>query len=192
MLSIYKRLDMIKPKIENPRFLQGAGLGNEINFRIFDYDPKDELIVREHIKRLIRDLNTSTNFNVIEFDLYKMLIDMAKEEGIFEEIFSFEEESGKDELFSAIKDFAKPRYFVEKIKEESLEHNIIFITGVGKVFPFIRSHGVLNNLHDAIENKPLVLFYPGEYSGQELLLFNKIKDDNYYRAFPLIDRKMEG
>ena len=36
-------------------------------------------------------------------------------------------------------------------------------------------------------NVPVVLFYPGNYDGQELVLFGEIKDDNYYRAFKLVD-----
>ena len=49
------------------------------------------------------------------------------------------------------------------------------------------SHTVLNNLHQVIDNVPVVLFYPGNYDGQELVLFGEIKDDNYYRAFKLVD-----
>lgn len=184
---------MIKPKIKEPKFLRGTGLGNEINFRIFDYDPKDELIVREHVKRLVKDFNSSSDSNrIIEFDLYKMLIQMTKEDGVFDELFNYEEENGKDDFFDAIREMASPKVFIEKIKQGSINYDILFITGIGKIFPFIRSHTILNKLHEAIEGKPVVMFYPGSYSGQELILFNKIKDGNYYRAFPLIDRKLGG
>ena len=194
MLSIYKRLDLIKAKMLETKFLQGGGLGNEINFRIFDYDPKDELIVREHVKRIIKEYSLpSSSLKVIEFDLYKMLIQMTKEEDLFDELFDFELENGKDELFSALKDFAKPNYFIDRIKAESSGYNVIFITGIGKVFPFLRSHTVLNNLHEAIEEKPVIMFYPGSYhNAAELILLNKIKDDNYYRAFPLVPIKLEA
>lgn len=180
--------------MSEPKFLQGGGLGNEINFRIFDYDPKDELIVRAHVKRLIKEFSsTSSNHKIIEFDLYKMLIQMTKEEDLFDELFDFESENGRDELFSALKDFAKPKYFIDRIKEKSDDYDVIFITGVGKVFPILRSHTVLNNLHEAIEEKPVIMFYPGSYhNAQELILLNKIKDDNYYRAFPLVPRKLEA
>jgi len=106
-------------------------------------------------------------------------------------LFDFELAEGKNELFSALKDFSKPQYFIDKIKKGSEDYKIIFITGVGKVFPFLRSHTVLNNLHEAIEEKPVIMFYPGVYNAQDLSLFGKIKDDNYYRAFPLVDRKSE-
>ena len=194
MQSINKRLDLMREKMLEPQFLQGGGLGNEINFRIFDYDPKDELIVRDHIMRLIKEFSSSVSrLKVVEFDLYKMLIQMTKDENLFNELFAFERENDKEEMFSAMKDFAKPNYFIEKIKEESAAYNVIFITGVGKIFPFLRSHTILNNLHEAIEEKPVVMFYPGSYqNASELILLNKIKDDNYYRAFPLVPRKPEA
>ena len=75
---------------------------------------------------------------------------------------------------------------VHYIQEHTPEKAIIFITGIGKCYPIIRSHTVLNNLHLVIDNVPVVLFYPGSYDGQELVLFDEIKDDNYYRAFRLV------
>lgn len=38
-----------------------------------------------------------------------------------------------------------------------------------------------------IDNVPVVTFYPGKYTGQELILFNNVKDDNYYRAFKIVE-----
>ncbi|WP_406541653.1 DUF1788 domain-containing protein [Clostridium ljungdahlii] len=75
-------------------------------------------------------------------------------------------------------------YIVNRVEP----NDIVFITGVGKAWPIMRSHTVLNNLHNAIDQVPVVMFFPGEYDGLELILFNEIKDDNYYRAFQLIDK----
>jgi len=51
----------------------------------------------------------------------------------------------------------------------------------------VRSHNILNNLQEVIDKKPVIMFFPGKYDGQSLQLFNKFKDDNYYRAFRLVD-----
>ena len=88
MANIYSRLDQIIPKIKEDKFIQGRGLGNEISFYIFDYDPEDELIVRNYIKHIKKEFSLpSSNRRIIEFDLYKMMIDLAKEMGIFDVIF---------------------------------------------------------------------------------------------------------
>lgn len=188
MTNINARLDQIIPKIKEPKFLEGKGLGNEISFYIFDYDPKDELLVRDYIKVIKKefDIESSTR-KIIEFDLYKMMINLAKEMEIFEEIFKMEKSEGKDYLYKTLEEFTEPTIFLERIQQESEDYNVIFITGVGKVFPFIRSHTILNNLQEVIEGKPVILFFPGVYDSQSLSLFGKLKDDNYYRAFPLID-----
>jgi hypothetical protein len=77
---------------------------------------------------------------------------------------------------------------VDHIRKNTRPNDIVFLTGVGKVWPVIRSHTILNALHAVIEDVPLVMFYPGTYSGQDLHLFNEISDQNYYRAFKLIER----
>ena len=76
---------------------------------------------------------------------------------------------------------------VNYIKENTSENSIVFITGVGKSYPLLRSHNVLNNLHQVLDEVPVVMFFPGEYSGNDLILFGTIHDNNYYRAFPLVE-----
>ena len=115
------------------------------------------------------------------------MIDIAKEKGIFERVFQMEEKQGKDALFRAMTNFTKPDIFQKKINEQIEDHNVVLITGVGKVYPFVRSHNILNNLQEVLDKTPVILFFPGQYDGTSLRLFGKFKDDNYYRAFRLVD-----
>ena len=189
MSDLRKRLDLLIPKIQEKKFLEGRGLGNEVSFYVFDYNPKEELFVRDYIKYLKKELEKpSYNIKIIEFDLYNMMLDLAKERAIFDYLLEMEEVEGKEALYEAMELFCEPSIFTDKIKEESEEYNLIFITGIGKVFPFVRSHTILNNLMEKIY-KPLIMFYPGVYDELSLKLFGKMKDDNYYRAFRLIDIK---
>ncbi|NHM30669.1 DUF1788 domain-containing protein [Neobacillus terrae] len=188
MANINRRLDKIIPKIKEDKFIQGRGLGNEISFYIFDYEPNEELVVRDYVKHIKKEFNYErSGRKIIEFDLYKMLLEIAQEKRIFDRVFQVEEKQGKDALFKAMTTFAKPDVFLKKIKEQIDDNNVVFITGVGKVYPFVRSHTILNNLQEVIDKIPVIMFFPGRYDGQSLQLFNKFKDDNYYRAFPLVD-----
>jgi len=190
MANINSRLEKIADKIKEDKFIKGRGLGNEISFYIFDYDPKHELIVRDHVKTLKRMFRREMyNRRIIEFDLYKMLLEIAKEKRIYDSIFDMEKNQGSEELFKALTAFAKPEVFLDRIQRDIGDHNVVFITGIGKIYPFVRSHTILNNLQEKIDKIPVILFYPGEYDGQSLRLFGKFKDDNYYRAFQLIDHK---
>ncbi|NLB82547.1 MAG: DUF1788 domain-containing protein, partial [Clostridiaceae bacterium] len=70
--------------------------------------------------------------------------------------------------------------------------SIVLITGVGKSFPIIRSHTILNNLQSIFRRNPVVMMYPGRYEikhSMTLRLFERLDDDNYYRAFPLVERR---
>ena len=188
MATLNERLSLISKRIKEDKFIEGRGLGNEISFYIFDYDPKDELIVRDHVANLHKEFKGGLyDRRMIEFDLYKMLIEITKEKRIFDRIPEMETKQGKDALFKAMTTFAKPDMFLAKIKEQIGDHNVVLLTGVGKVYPFVRSHNILNNLQEVLDKTPVIMFFPGEYDGQSLQLFSKFKDDNYYRAFRLVD-----
>jgi len=191
MRNIDDRLAKIEEKITDKDFLKNKGLGNEVGYYIFDYSPKDELYVRSHIAYLKEKINKSNSgIKIIEFDLYNIVINVLKERGYLQKCFDFEKSKGIDYTFEAIIKMLrltnKSNLLVNHIVENTPENSVVFITGVGKCFPFVRSHNVLNNLHQVLDSVPVVMFFPGEYSGQELQLFGTIKDDNYYRAFKLV------
>lgn len=194
MKTLSERLEMVENKIKEPNFLQNKGLGNEVGYYVFDYDPKDELEIREQIRRWKDKYNKSnSNFQILVFDLYQIVIDILINEGFLEQCFEFEKEHNFNFIIKAINEMLcmsevdTSNEILSHIKKNSTENSVIFLTGIGKCFPILRSHKVLNNMHQFIYDVPVVLFFPGEYNGQELVLFNELKDDNYYRAFRLVD-----
>lgn len=191
MRNIDDRLAKIEEKITDKDFLKNKGLGNEVGYYIFDYSPQDELYVRNHIAYLKEKINKSNDgLKIVEFNLYNIVIDVLKERNYLEKSFAFEKTKGLDYTFEAIIKMLrltnKSSLIVNHIIQNTPENSVVFITGVGKCFPFVRSHNVLNNLHQVLDRVPVVMFFPGQYSGQELQLFGTIKDDNYYRAFKLV------
>jgi hypothetical protein len=190
-MDIDEKLSKIEPKIKKPSFLENKGLSNEVGYYIFDYDPKYELKVREEVLRIKNKINNSSYaFSIVEFDLYEIIIDILDDKGYLEEVFLFEEEDGLDFSIDAIISLLKlnsdDNLIVNYIVEKTPENCVVFLTGVGKAYPILRSHNVLNNLHQKLDEVPVVLFFPGKYSGRDLILFNTIEGSNYYRAFPLI------
>lgn len=191
MEKIEERLNKIEEKILEEDFLKNKGLGNEVGYYIFDYNPRYEIKVREHISDLKKKFQgTSKGITIVEFDLYEIMIGVLREKGYLEKCFKFEEAKGIEYVFEAISKMlkltAKQNVILSHIVENSPNGSVVFLTGVGKCFPIIRSHNILNNLHQVLDKVPVVMFFPGEYSGQSLQLFGTIKDDNYYRAFKLV------
>lgn len=64
--------------------------------------------------------------------------------------------------------------------------DVLLITGVGKVYPFMRSHKILDNIQHIFSDMPILMLYPGKFNGQDLNLFGKFLDGHYYRAFNLL------
>ena len=192
MNTLEERLDKAEALIKKPSFRKNKGLGNEVGYYIFDYPPEQELLVRERVE-YIRKKNEQSDdeYRIVVFDLYVIIIEILKEKGYLEKCYEFEKKRGFDRITKAVGNMlritAKDSLIVNYIRERTPEKAIVFLVGIGKCYPILRSHTVLNNLHQVIDNVPVVMFYPGKYDGQELILFGEIKDDNYYRAFKLVE-----
>jgi len=191
--TIYQRLDEIIQRITKESFRENTGLGNEIGYYIFDYESRYEMLVREHVRFLIQKINDGDyGFHIKEFDLYEIMLELLETKGYLEKNFKMEQVKGSEFVFNATKRALrlteKDDLIIQYIRDRVVKGDVVFITGVGKVWPIIRSHTVLNNLHQVLDEVPVIMFFPGVYDGLELVLFEEIKDDNYYRAFKLVDR----
>lgn len=192
-LTLEERLNLIEDKILEEDFRQNKGLGNEVGYYIFDYDPRAELEVRNHIAYLKNRVNNGNKgFKIVEVDLFHTMIQVLEEEGYLEAFFDLETENGFFDMADSLVETLgldetdDLNLIITRILQEDLEDSVVFLTGVGKCHPIIASHNILNNLHQVLDSVPVVLFYPGEYSGQDLKLFGTMDSHNYYRAFPLV------
>ncbi len=191
MTDLSERLDKMEIAIKKPSFRQSLGRANEVNYWIFDYPPERELEVRERIAYMKRKNRTEIDgFELVVYDLYDMIIDFLESKNFLEKCFEFEKKRGLERITKAVTNSMKinedDSLIVQYIKEHTPKEAVVFLIGIGKCYPILRSHKVLNNLHQAFVRVPVVMFFPGTYNEQELILFNEIKDDNYYRAFRLV------
>ena len=178
------RLSEVESIIRQPSFLENKGLGNEVGYYVFDYPPEQELMVRSRIAEMKEKFNTpDSGFQIVEFDLYDMVIDILIEKGYLEKCFEFEKKKGFERITKSVGNMLRissdESLIVQKIREGIPERAVVFLTGIGKIYPILRSHKILNNLHQAIDQVPVIMFYPGKYDGQELILFGEkeVKSD---------------
>ncbi len=185
------RLDAIWSRISSKEFLENKGVANEVRYYVFDYEACDELIMRRKIRDMITQNNPETDgFQIVEYDIYKLILNILEERGYVDKCIRFEKDKGREYLYNAISKLLRlttdKNLIVNRIVENTPENSVVFLTGIGKVYPFVRAHNVLNNLHQVFDKVPVIMFYPGTWNGQSLSLFGTISDGNYYRAFPLI------
>lgn len=191
MADLTARLDEMETAIRKPSFRQSNGRANEVNYWVFDYPPERELEVRERIAYLKnKNQNGTDGFELVVFDLYDIIIDFLERKDFMDKCYAFEHKTGMSRIVKAVNNSLKVNdddsLIVQYIKDHTPKNAVVFLVGIGKCYPILRSHKVLNNLHQAFVRVPVVMFFPGTYNEQELILFNEIKDDNYYRAFRLV------
>ena len=190
-MALNKRLDLIEPKIYDKNFRTGRGTVGEVNFWIFDYLPEEEMAVRDYVDFLTARINEKDDgLRIRHFDLYALMLDVLREKNYLGKVVDMEKSKGSAAIINPLKRTLRltesDDLIIQKIVEDVVPgQDVIFLTGVGKAWPIIRSHTILNNLHSRVDKNPLVMFFPGEYT-TELKLFGEITDDNYYRAFKLI------
>ena len=190
-MTTVDKWNLIEGRIKEPDFIKIRSLGNEVAFYIFDYNPQDEFQVREHLKALEQKINNENgNIKIKIIDLFDVLVNCLKDKGNLYRAIDLKKRYGSEKFIDTIKNSlglkTENNVFVKKIVEQVEPNEVLFITGVGKIYPIMRSHKLLNNLFPYITQNPLVLFFPVSYSGYGLDLFDEIKGDNYYRAFKLL------
>ncbi|WP_020663173.1 DUF1788 domain-containing protein [Amycolatopsis benzoatilytica] len=175
--------------LSGKRFLQMEGLSNEVPFFIYPYPPEDALAVAAAKKR-IKNRLSNAGIRVFEVNLYDLSVDLLKERGDWDEVLEVEPSLDKSEFTEMLQSMLNPQLCLAPAIRERLaqvEFEIFFLTGIGEVFPYIRSHNMLNNLQSVVKDKPMLMFFPGRYDqsatlGSSLVLFGRLKDDQYYRA----------
>lgn len=187
---ITERHEHLYNVMSSQKFKNKEGLNNEVPFFICPFKPKDYEQMDKMESQLFNKLN-ETGTTILEINLYDLAIEILKDNDDFEFLIEEENTMTKDRLKEELQSILDVEtIFMKEIVSimKSSNFEIMFITGVGEVFPYIRSHNILNNLQKVAREKPTVMFFPGDYrysleSGASLELFELLRDDKYYRAF---------
>jgi len=183
--------------LSGKRFLQMEGLSNEVPFFIYPYQPEASLGVAQAKKRIKTKLATQYGVTVREVNLYDLSVEILKTSGDWHEVLEVEPDVDKSAFAEMLQSMLNPQqHLAPAIREKLADGNfdILFLTGIGEVFPYIRSHNVLNNLQSVVTGKPMLMFFPGRYEqsetlGSSLVLFGCLKDDQYYRAKNILEQE---
>ncbi|WP_455135074.1 DUF1788 domain-containing protein [Schaalia cardiffensis] len=183
--------------LSSKRFLNMEGLGNEVAHFVYDYDPAKELEIEQMVRRLKNRLGSDHGISVLEINLYDLCVELLKERKVWDRVLAAEATMEKGAFLKLLQNMLDPQQHLApaiKARMAAEEPMLLFLTGIGQVFPFIRSHTVLNNLQTAVADRPLLMFFPGRYDvsatqGSALVLFGRLKDDSFYRAKRILDQE---
>ena len=182
MADIKERLDNLRIRIQEPEFLEGKGLSNEVNIRIFCYDAEDEMTVRQFIDQITTDQSISCN--LVACNLYETFLALCDDIDITDAIPEMAEADGKGFLLEQLHCAIGEAEFIAKIQYAPHKvGDVLMLTGVGDVFPFMRVHSLLEALQPHFSDIPILVMYPGTFDGSYVRLFDKMTPNPYYRAF---------
>ena len=189
-LTLDERLNQILPRITSRDFLDSKGLGNEIGFWIFDYPPEREMDVRGFVSGTVLPAlgKHVPAIRADAVDLLKMVTDLLEERNLLDKAMEMQKNKGDDSTLSALRSVLKEDKIAQKIasQHDIANLDLLVLSGVGAVYPMLRTHTLLSALHPIMGNTPLLMFFPGRYDGHSLRLFNTLAEDHYYRAFRLV------
>lgn len=192
--SAKQRVEHLFQVVTSQRFLTKQGLGNEVPFFICPFPAEEGLSMNEDRRALVTRI-THAGVKVLDLSLYDLSLGILEERGILDQVLEIEPNTEKSEIRELLQSVLDPTAnLIPRIGQAIAEppHDVIFLSGVGEVYPYIRSHNVLNNLQSTAKDKPTVLFFPGSYThalatGASLELFGRLHDDKYYRAFNILN-----
>lgn len=189
-LTLDERLNQILPRLVSRDFLDSKGLGNEIGFWIFDYPPERELDVRDFLNGTVLPALGKKDplFNVATVDLLQLVTELLEDRKLLDKTLAMQKTKGDDSTLAALRSVLKEDKLAQKIASQFQIDtlDLMILTGVGAVYPMLRTHTLLSALHPIMGNTPLLMFFPGRYDGHSLRLFNTLAEDHYYRAFRLV------
>ena len=96
-LSTRERLEELRSQLSSVQNLNKNKTAGDMKFYIFDYDPKEEMRVREVTQKAIK-----SNPEIIYFDLYEMMLEIIKENGYFDTIKQMEKDYDKSLLLQEV------------------------------------------------------------------------------------------
>ena len=180
--------------LRSERFLERRGLGNELPFFISAYHPTLEVALDAGVSALATRL-ANQGVSVLSLNLYDLTVELLQTRGVWPRLLERESKIPKDQFLQTLLNVTAPKDQLVPLIAAKLAANpcrVLLLTGVGLVFPYLRSHSILENLQSVTKQTPTVLFFPGDYSfvdgkGSYLKLFSTLPDDRYYRAFNIAD-----
>lgn len=183
--------------LRSKRFLRMEGLSKEVPFFIYHFPPGWAVEVAGLRDRVTTKLRTDDGLSVVDVNLYDLAIQLLQERGVWDRVLALEPEMDKAEFRETLQGMLDPHdHLAPAIRDrlDAEQSDIVFLTGLGEVFPFIRTHTVLENLQSVVTGRPMLAWFPGAYEftqahGHQLRALNLTASDSYYRAKDILEQE---
>lgn len=179
--------------LSHTNFLSMKGLANEVPIFIQTYEPAQEDALRRMVESLAIRLR-SAGITLKSLDLFELVLEELEEHKILTSLLAEETTWHRSDVLETLQNYSDPKTHMIPRLGRAIEGDgtqLTLITGPGRIYPFLRTHTILESLQPAMLRHPVVIFFPGEYAqdptgGSHLRLFGSIPspriNNPYYRA----------
>ncbi len=183
--------------LRSERFLKMEGLSKEVPFFIYHFPPAWALDVEQMRDRVRTRLQSDDGLSVVEVNLYDLAVQLLQDRGVWDRVLHLEPEMDKAEFRETLQGMLDPHDHLAPAIRARLEEepsDVVFLTGIGEVFPFVRTHTVLENLQSVVVGRPMLTWFPGTFeftqsAGHQLRALNLSASDSYYRAKDILEQE---
>ena len=183
--------------LRSERFLKMEGLSKEVPFFIYHFPPAWALDVEQMRDRVRTRLQSDDGLSVVEVNLYDLAVQLLQDRGVWARVLQLEPEMDKAEFRETLQGMLDPHDHLAPAIRARLEEepsDVVFLTGIGEVFPFVRTHTVLENLQSVVVGRPMLTWFPGTFeftqsAGHQLRALNLSVSDSYYRAKDILEQE---
>jgi len=200
-------VDELYKKLSDPNFQDTENGDLFYNFYVFQYEPEKEYEIQRQIKELKDSLERPNNFiDLLAIDIYEEFIQFLKEQEIWGTSFLEEvlntDKVDPDGATKMLTEQANSEDFLKRLHEKIMKHKaidddkerpFIIFYGMGKMYPYLRTSTMLAKYeqYNLSSEYKIIVFYPGQKDGNSFRLFNRLYDQNTYRATLLLNDKNE-
>lgn len=184
-----RRSQLLRACLSNEDFLSNKGIGNEIGFHTFCYDPALEFEARALFDTLARDAEAGKlpcTLKVV--NLYDVVLSILDDLDVLEAMQEQEADFGSKAVLVDVVDYCQPDVVSDVVLDLTQPHvpgDTILLVGVGEAYPFLRVHNLFDSMQSDFSDVPVIAAYPGTFNGSSVTLFNRLAAENYYRAIDI-------
>lgn len=184
-----RRAQLLRECLCSEDFLANKGIGNEIGFHTFCYDPALEFEARALFDTLAHDSAAGKLPCALKVvNLYDVVLAILDDLDVLEAMQEQETDFGSKAVLDDVVDYCQPDVVSDVVLDLTQPHvpgDAILLVGVGEVYPFLRVHNLFDSMQSDFSDVPVIAAYPGTFNGSSVTLFNRLAAENYYRAIDI-------
>ncbi len=162
---------------------------------VLDYKPEQESYAKDLVRAICESDLPARSVRPLVVNLYDIVLDYLDAQGMWEPLVEAEPDASREELIMMLQDTVSVRDVIAPAVNAAIEENpdtdIVFITGVGETYPYVRTHTLLQEMN---ATKPVVLVFPGRFERRSdgstslnILNLDQGTTGGYYRATRVFD-----